>query len=210
MGLGTPRPTIDLHRQHDDIVAFNRNHRSLNPSRALRAFAEDVSSRFPRLNGYVFMSRSPSCALHSGRLYQDGELVSTAAAGLFAQRWRELNPKTPVVEYEDLEDPHQRLRFLVRCYLSHGRHLIEQAHPAQREQYEEIFRPLAGRLAGLVIDTPKEPEKTLALMTELLVSEWLEPHSLKALASAIEALSRNANTGCSAMCRQLLASVRHD
>lgn len=207
IGLGTPRPTLDLHRQNGEIAAYNRNNPDINPTQQLRAFADQITVRHPEICGYVFKSRSPSCALHSGRLYEGNQLISSDVAGLFAQRWKDRHPDIPAVESGELEDEYQRLRFVVRCHLVHGRRLIEKALPVEQAAIEETFRPLAQHLHRQLFQPPAVDKSTPELITELLMGEWPESPSASSLGASIRDLSQTTSGSCRALCRQLLAGA---
>lgn len=208
IGLGTPRPTLDLHCQDGDILAFNRDNPTLNPSPQLRAFADEVTVRHPNLCGYVFMPRSPSCALHSARLYQGDKLISTQAPGLFAQRWRNRHPGIPAIESTELEQAASRLVFLLQCYLVHGRRLLKDAAPPERKALEDSFHPLAEHLCLRFFASGPGTGGTPELITALLMGKWPEPQQgATALGESLRDLSQNSSTGCRALCLRLLAGA---
>src|SRR5690606_40419070 len=66
---------------------------------ALVAQAEHVAAAFPRLCGYIFMQKSPSCGVFDMKRYAaDGQLLDTAGQGAYARRLMELMPLMPVEE----------------------------------------------------------------------------------------------------------------
>ena len=201
VGLGIPRPTIDLFREANRIIARNRDNPGLNPSRALRAYATTVGKQRPDLCGYLFMARSPSCALASGRLYEDGQLISTRAAGLFADQWRRENPLLPALESSQLEDRPARLRFLIRAQFIAAAHVLNDASPERTWALENIVIPL---LSALADPSPGHEVDRSRLIRQLAVGQWREFDDPAGLVRAVEALARQEQGDCARLCGRLL------
>lgn len=136
IGLGVPRPTIDLVKQEGTIRTRNRQNPDMDPTEALTAYADQVSEAFPDLCAYVFMSRSPSCAVASGRLYDgEGTIVSSSEPGLYAKRWRQRHPRLPVAEAESLTDPLYQALFLCRVTFAQIRQQWPSVRPSAAQRH---------------------------------------------------------------------------
>ena len=73
------------------------------------------------LRGFVFKSRSPSCAVRAVIVApQRGSAPSVAGAGIFARAFAERFPLLPVEDEERLSDPAVRESFIARL-TTHGR-----------------------------------------------------------------------------------------
>ena len=68
------------------------------------------------LCGFVFKSRSPSCALEGMKVYGPTGLPKKGASGLFARLFRERFPRIPVEDEERLGDPSLREGFIERIF----------------------------------------------------------------------------------------------
>lgn len=110
-GMPAPRPTIDLHLENsldlDSIEAFNRANHSINPTKAIISVAEKLSSSNEPVHGFVGVSRSPSCAKQSAKVYLNNSLLKSNGAGLFASSMARNLPNLPIVEDEQLQYPEQ-------------------------------------------------------------------------------------------------------
>lgn len=161
IGLGIPRPPIDLVQDGGAIRAVNRPDPSLDPTAALEAYAEQVGDAFPELCAYVFMSRSPSCALHSGRLYraEDGELLSMSAPGRYAERWCTAHPNLPVIEAEDLDSNLAQAAFLCRVYLAYA--CSHAPSPSAQPTLNALLHALFPQHPETTIDEPQTLLRTI-------------------------------------------------
>ncbi len=161
VGLGIPRPPIDLVQDGGTIRAVNRQDPSLDATTALEAYAEQVGDAFPELCAYVFMSRSPSCALHSGRLYraEDGELLSMSTPGRYAERWCAAHPDLPVIEAGDLDSIQAQAAFLCRVYLAHARRYAPS--PSTLPALNALLRTLFPQYRSATIDETRTLLRTI-------------------------------------------------
>lgn len=115
IGLGVPRPPIQLLLEADGIHARGVQDPGLDVTDRLRAYARLVLPDLARLCGYVFKARSPSCGIDSTPLFVAGE-APRLASGLFAAAVQAALPGLPLVQEDQLQDPALRARFLEQLY----------------------------------------------------------------------------------------------
>lgn len=118
IGLGVPREPIQLVQSSSCIRAKGVINRDHEVTELLQAYAEFVAHKFPKICGYVFKSRSPSCALGSAPLMTPDGKVADAVSGIYAQKLVTLLPALPVIEEASLTDHESIDRFIesVRHY----------------------------------------------------------------------------------------------
>ena len=104
IGLGVPREPIKLVRSGTSILAIGVNDSSVDVTTPLQTYAESVSQQFPTICGYVFKSRSPSCAIQSAPLSNIDEQIVGFTSGIFAQHLLDRFPGLPVIEETALTD----------------------------------------------------------------------------------------------------------
>lgn len=116
IGLGTPRPPIDLQRRADGVhLIVPASGRDLTEDMRRYAESKVEALRALGLSGYVLKSKSPSCGLGSVKTYDEaGALLSQQGTGLFADALRRKMPELPVVEESDLADPDRFRQFIQR------------------------------------------------------------------------------------------------
>ncbi|WP_428263152.1 DUF523 domain-containing protein [Haliangium sp.] len=128
LGLGVPRPTIDLwdplastggrSEQADLRLSANDDARDL--TEAMRTLAESRIDELldAGLCGYVFKARSPSCGLRGvkvfGRADHQGP-VERRGRGMFAAALLARRPALPVAEEHELDVPGACAAFVARA-----------------------------------------------------------------------------------------------
>lgn len=101
IGLGVPRPTIQLTERDGALRAISSDSQDL--TGALSHFADLQQPVHRLLCGYIFKSRSPSCGV--------------ANDGIYAARLMSNLPALPVVEESRLAEPVWREHFIKRVYI---------------------------------------------------------------------------------------------
>jgi uncharacterized protein YbbK (DUF523 family) len=116
IGLGTPRPTIDLQQTPGGIrLVMPEIGRDL--TEEMRAYAERRidALRAIGLSGYVLKARSPSCGISNTKVYDEaGVLMHHEGTGLFAAVLRERMAGLPVEQETTLTDRARLEDFLRR------------------------------------------------------------------------------------------------
>jgi len=123
IGLGVPRPPIQLVGSLQNPEAVGKTDRSLNPSHALRALGKDVAQTWVDVCGFVVKSRSPSCGLGSTKVLVGDEVIR-AGTGLFTAQLCQYSP-VPVIEETGLENVTARRAFIAQVF---------QCYRANRQQ----------------------------------------------------------------------------
>lgn len=83
--FGTPRPTMDLVKQTDEIVAIS-NENQKNLSIAIQRYAQDFFEQYPNIELFIGKDRSPSCGVESAKVYDvNKNLLHTQGTGLMAE-----------------------------------------------------------------------------------------------------------------------------
>lgn len=132
MGLGVPRPPIYARKtQEKKLELRTRTDDQDLTILAQKTFAEQIDPQLGGIHGYIFKSRSPSCAVRPVEFNQGEKPVR----GLFANWTLESNPLLPVVEESDLLTALGALTFTLKVYLVAG--LID-AKWARLFEYEEM------------------------------------------------------------------------
>jgi len=113
IGMGVPRPPIQLREVAGRIRAVGAEQADLDVTRQLNHFGHQTARRLADIDAYIFKARSPSCGLTSTPImFSDGS--SKKAAGLFAAQITQRLPLLPVVEESKLETIAQQVNFLQR------------------------------------------------------------------------------------------------
>jgi len=83
--FGTPRPTIDLVDDGKRIEAIS-NETAKNLSQPIINYAENFFNENPNIKLFIGKDRSPSCAVHSGKVYDaEKNLLHKNGTGLMAK-----------------------------------------------------------------------------------------------------------------------------
>ncbi|MCK5896568.1 MAG: DUF523 domain-containing protein, partial [Cocleimonas sp.] len=91
IGLGMPRPAIQLRQTADGYHAVVIENPSLDYTQALRDYAATVLQRYPNLAGFILKQKSPSCGTGKTKLFDaKGSLQQEKGWGIFADELRRL------------------------------------------------------------------------------------------------------------------------
>jgi len=112
IGLGVPREPIKLVAIDTRIHAVGINDNNRDVTAALLAYAEFVVQQYPLISGYVFKSRSPSCALNTAPLASADNRILGTTSGIYARQLLMLLPELPVIEETALADPESMSQFI--------------------------------------------------------------------------------------------------
>lgn len=109
IGLGIPRPPIQLVDVSGEVRALGVQDSSLDPTQRLREYGQliagqVVAGQLTDISGFIFKARSPSCGVSSVKIFRDEEIVSETGTGLFAAEILKAHPTLPIAQETDLED----------------------------------------------------------------------------------------------------------
>ncbi|MEX2962581.1 YbgA family protein [Microbulbifer sp. TYP-18] len=149
IGLGVPRDPIRLVKDDSSpdaaVRALGVVDESLDVTRPLRAYADQVAPRLQSVRGYILMQNSPSCGLAGVRRYlPNGHGIDSGGTGVFAQRLRELFPHLPMEEVGRLNNSEIRENFLTRvfAYDAWFRYVGEPVGPARVIEFFTAYKYL--------------------------------------------------------------------
>ena len=110
IGLGIPRPPIQLLEQHGHVRAIGRDNPLIDVTDKLQELEITFSEENKNICGYIFKSRSPSCGLTDAAIQtENGE---KSGPGLFASSVGAQLPFLPVIDEIKLALPAEREHFL--------------------------------------------------------------------------------------------------
>lgn len=119
LGLGTPRATLRLIRQGDDvrlIMAGGHDYTT-----AMRTYAKRRVDQLKDddLSGYVLKKDSPSCGMTRVKVYEETGIPAKTGRGVYAEALLARWPHLPVEEEGRLQDEALRENFLERVLAYH-------------------------------------------------------------------------------------------
>ena len=117
IGMGIPRPPIRLTGDPAQPRAVAVNADNFDVTEKLIAYAHSVMATGARISGYIFKSRSPSCAMQRVKVYSGKAKPSGTSAGLYAGVVMHALPLMPVEEEDRLDDPVLRESFVARVFV---------------------------------------------------------------------------------------------
>ena len=119
IGLGIPRPTIQLERSAKaDRILLVQPSTGMDLTAQMTGFCEKRAKLLARrgLAGYLFKSRSPSCGIHRTKLYSPNGTFRRRGRGFFAAEMIRRYPLLPVVTETELHDPLRRRSWITRVF----------------------------------------------------------------------------------------------
>ncbi len=116
IGMGTPRPTIQLVKIDNIIRSVGAKKPEMDVTDSLRDFAHRHHAEQTELCGYIFKKDSPSCGMERVKVYVNSQPQKTGT-GIYAGEVMRLNPLLPAEEEGRLGDPRLRENFIQRVYV---------------------------------------------------------------------------------------------
>jgi uncharacterized protein YbgA (DUF1722 family)/uncharacterized protein YbbK (DUF523 family) len=118
IGMGTPRPTIQLVKINGEISCLGVKNPDIDVTAQLRDYAHQQKSAHADLCGYILKKDSPSCGMERVKVYTNGQ-PQKIGTGIYANEMMRNNPLLPVEEEGRLGDPRLRENFIQRVYVLH-------------------------------------------------------------------------------------------
>ena len=113
IGLGVPRPPINLVWIHGVLRVRGVANKSHDVTDDLIGYAEQISQQLNELNGYIFKSRSPSCGIANVNVYdEETKQVVSTSAGQFSKVIMQNQPLLPIADEIMLQDEKLRTEFI--------------------------------------------------------------------------------------------------
>lgn len=114
VGMGVPRPPIQLISRQQEVRAVGVNAPELDVTAGLVNIGKDKGHTASALCGYVFKSRSPSCGLKDTPvLTEEG---TSSGPGIYTRQILAACPFLPVIDETALAEPGARDNFLERVF----------------------------------------------------------------------------------------------
>jgi uncharacterized protein YbgA (DUF1722 family)/uncharacterized protein YbbK (DUF523 family) len=117
IGLGVPREPIQLYGDPDNPRVRGVVDQSIDVTDALYAYGEEVAGQLGDIDGYVFMSKSPSCGVWRVKVRLDNGQAPKKGRGAYAAAVIQQCPHLPVEEEGRLNDHALRENFVTRLYV---------------------------------------------------------------------------------------------
>ncbi len=118
IGMGIPRPTIQLVKVGDEIRGVGVKNPALDVTRQLQDYAYEQKLAHAGLCGYILKKDSPSCGMERVKVYNNNQPHKNGI-GLYAEIMMQNNPLMPVEEEGRLGDPKLRENFVKRVFVLH-------------------------------------------------------------------------------------------
>ena len=113
IGLGVPRPPIQLTRTADGLRVRGVTDSRQDVTHALRGFADTLPAS---LSGAVLKARSPSCGVNNTPVWSEQGAHLDTASGAFAARLSERAPLLPMISEPALAQAEQIELFVLQVY----------------------------------------------------------------------------------------------
>lgn len=144
IGLGVPRAPIRLVGDPARPSARGVDDASLDVTDRLRAHARAVAATLGDVDGYIFMTNSPSCGLSGVPVVDERGAANGRGRGVFAAEIVALRDDLPVEECGALDEPERRDDFITRVFAhAHWRRLRDVGlTPARLAAFHRAYRCL--------------------------------------------------------------------
>lgn len=119
VGLGIPRPPVQLIQTANRIEAIGRDDNSINVTNRLEHFGDVITRVHTRLCGYILQSRSPSCGFGTTPIFDEEKKQIGLGNGLVAQRLKDNMPHLVIVNDTDLTNAQSIRQFLEAVTAAH-------------------------------------------------------------------------------------------
>lgn len=118
IGLPSPRPTLRLIKQGDDVALVNSRDGEGDVTQKMRDFSKQKVASLEHLCGYLVCAKSPSCGMERVKVYTEHD-ARKSGVGIFTQQLMAHMPWLPVEEDGRLYDAELRENFVERIYALH-------------------------------------------------------------------------------------------
>ncbi|MDG9667830.1 DUF523 and DUF1722 domain-containing protein [Hahella sp. CR1] len=145
IGMGIPRRPIRLIERDGQVRAVGSKDAELDVTDKLASYAVSLEDKISRLDGYVFMQKSPSCGVFRVKLYNESsDAVIGARAGIFAEKVMQAHPNMPIEEAGRLNEPALLENFVVRvcCYREWKDQVLASPSPEKLQLFHRRYKYL--------------------------------------------------------------------
>lgn len=128
MGMGIPRPTIQLRDFDGEIRLVYSKNPEQDITRDMRDYSQKKLKTLPALDGFIFKKDSPSCGAFKVPVKNNKTGMRTRnGIGLFALAFKQRHPQVPVEDEGRLNDKGIRENFLERVFAHYRWRLIAES-----------------------------------------------------------------------------------
>lgn len=115
IGMGVPRPTIQLAGDPENPRLVGSTDSNLEVTDKMTTFARDTATKLDYISGHILCAKSPTCGMARVPVYSEsGISLGKIGVGLFAKQLMAAQPLLPVEENSRLIDVHLRENFVLR------------------------------------------------------------------------------------------------
>ncbi len=112
IGLGVPRPPIQLGGSIKKIKMYGRDDASIDVTTQMQKYCQQRPAQLNSIHGYIFKSKSPSCGIKNIPVFNNNNEVSGLTAGVFVNAILQHYPKLPITDELGLTEHNQYKSFL--------------------------------------------------------------------------------------------------
>jgi uncharacterized protein YbgA (DUF1722 family)/uncharacterized protein YbbK (DUF523 family) len=175
LGLGIPRPVIQLRKFDDEIKLVYSKNPDIELTESMRNFADKRIDDLDHLDGFIFKKDSPSCGMERVPVFDNKTgMRQRNGTGIFVERFKQLQPNIPTEDEGRLGDIGIRESFLERVYAhyrwrniedaEHNLHGFREFHKNYKlilmaknnEAYHELGRLVAGVNRNTIAEVRQE------------------------------------------------------
>lgn len=128
IGLGTPRPTIRLVRQENQVQLRFSEDNGEDLTKRMEEFSKQKIASLGDLCGYIVCAKSPSCGMERIKIYNEkNEGFQSNGVGLFTKQLLEMMPWLPVEENGRLNDAALKENFIERVFALHELNALRES-----------------------------------------------------------------------------------
>ena len=112
IGLGIPRAPINIVQIDSEKRARGVENPKLDVTESLMDYADSIYESIPKLCGYIFKARSPSCGVNSTPFFSETGVELGVASGIYSYGIQQRLPNLPVIEETELKSDEDIQRFI--------------------------------------------------------------------------------------------------
>ncbi|MCV2403671.1 DUF523 and DUF1722 domain-containing protein [Marinomonas sp. C2222] len=190
-GFSTPRPTMRLIGNPDEPTLTYTKDSSEDLTDQLKQGFQDELTQLDDLDGYILMSKSPSCGLERVKVYQESGMPHQKfGMGLYAKALKEKYPLMPMEEEGRLHDDVLYDNFVTRVYAHHNfrKEVLEQPSIANLMQFHASYK-------YMLMAHQQKDAKTLGKLVASHKGLSFEELTTQYLALFMKIMSKPANRG---------------
>ncbi len=193
IGLGVPRPTIQLINVSGAIRLRGSKDEQLDVTDAIERFADRQQPAQRALSGYILKSKSPSCGMERVKLHGASGGLPQHTSGRYAARLMANFPLLPVEEEGRLHDPVLRENFITRVYAYQRWQALRANRPGKGDLVSFHTRHKLLLLAHNEAAYRRLGQK-VASLKGTLTAEWLDDYAAEFMAALKRKATRKRHT----------------